>query len=154
MVSVFKIFALAVSLFLAAISILATPAASADFSGEVRIVDGDTLEIGGRLLRLYGIKAPVLDSRCAVAGKTIACGRVSRSALLDLTAGAKVSCDLVDGGAADEAPAICRAGGYDLSEGMTYTGWARADTEVTDAYRRFERDARRHHRGLWRKADK
>ncbi|MDP6707560.1 MAG: thermonuclease family protein [Alphaproteobacteria bacterium] len=147
-----KSFVLAGSLFLASIPILATPATGADFSGEVRIVDGDTLEIGGRRLRLYGIIAPVLDNRCAVAGKTIACGRVSRSALLDLTAGAKVSCDLVKGGTTDEPPAICRAGGYDLSEGMTYTGWARADTETTDAYRRFERDARRHHRGLWRKA--
>jgi endonuclease YncB( thermonuclease family) len=152
MANVSKISALAGCLLLATIPISATPAASADFSGEVRIVDGDTLEIGGRRLRLYGITAPVLDNRCAVAGKTIACGRVSRSALLDLTAGAKVSCDLVDGDTTDEPPAICRAGGYDLSEGMTYTGWARADAGTTDAYRRFERDARRHHRGLWRKS--
>ena len=140
---------------MAALIVSASPAFSGgvEISGAVQVIDGDSVQVDGRRLHLYGITAPTLDNECRVAGKIIACGRVSRSALLDLTAGATVDCNLIgDGGDGPEPAAICRAGGYDLLEGMTYTGWARADPTVTEAYLRFETDTKGHHRGLWRKA--
>jgi len=124
---------------------------AAEFSGDVRVLDGDTIEIGGQRVQLFGIVAPKLASHCQVAGNTIPCGRVSRGALLDLTAGAKVVCNVsAQAGTATDPVARCQAGGYDLSEGMTYTGWARADLNASDYYLPFEEDARRQHRGLWR----
>jgi endonuclease YncB( thermonuclease family) len=124
---------------------------AAELSGDIRVLDGDTIEIGGQRVQLFGIVAPQLESHCQVAGNTIPCGRVSRGALLDLTAGAKVVCKIsANAGTAMDPVARCQAGGYDLSEGMTYTGWARADLKSSDYYLRFEEDARRQHRGLWR----
>ncbi len=124
---------------------------AAELSGDVRVLDGDTIEIGGQRVQLFGIVAPKLENHCQVAGNTIPCGRVSRGALLDLTAGATVVCNVsAAAGAATDPVARCHAGGYDLSEGMTYTGWARADLNASDHYLRFEGDARRQHRGLWR----
>jgi len=124
-------------------------AGAAELLGPARVIDGQTIEVEGQRVRLYGIAAPALGSECDVAGKRIACGQISRGALMDLTAGAIVECRQVGGvGGA----AVCRAGGYCLSEGMTYTGWARADTTVTDRYVHYEADARRRHRGLWRRA--
>jgi len=124
---------------------------AAELSGDIRVLDGDTFEIGGQRVQLFGIVAPKLESHCQVAGNMIPCGRVSRGALLDLTAGAKVVCKVsAKAGTATDPVARCQAGGYDLSEGMTYTGWARADLNASDYYLRFEKDARRQHRGLWR----
>lgn len=137
---------------LAAVAALLTVpqvAGAAEVRGPARVIDGQTIEVKGQRLRLYGIAAPALESDCEIAGKRLACGRISRSALMDLTAGTTIECEPVVG-AADVA--VCRADGYCLSEGMTYTGWARADTAVTDRYLRFEEDARRRHRGLWRRA--
>ena len=140
--------------FVACLSTVTTATFGADLSGAVKVIDGNTIVVDGRQVRLYGIKVPELGNRCAVGSATVDCGRVARSALLDLTAGASIKCDLAQSTAGDAKPsAVCHASGYDLSEGMTYTGWAEADTSVTDRYVRFERDARRHHRGLWRRAE-
>ena len=47
--------------------------------------------------------------------------------------------------------APCRAGGYDLSEGMVYTGWAKTDTKQMNRYAALEAAARRARRGMWRR---
>ncbi len=127
------------------------PVIAADLEGEVQVIDGNTIDLAGQRVRLIGIIAPGLDSQCQIGGKSMACGRISRSALLDLTAGQTVRCDIVEG-PGKATLARCRAGGYDLSEGMTYTGWARARGSSGERYRRFEADARKYHRGLWRQA--
>lgn len=132
--------------------LLAGGAAAAALQGSPTVIDGQTIEVGGKSLRLYGIRAPALDERCRFQDRSIACGRISRTALLDLTAGATVRCTLRAQRRDGPPAAVCHAGGYDLSEGMTYTGWARADRAVTDTYLRFERDARKHRRGMWRGA--
>lgn len=39
-------------------------AAKDDLTGPARIVDGDSIEVGGTKIRLYGIDAPELDQSC------------------------------------------------------------------------------------------
>lgn len=121
-------------------------AMAAELSGPFEIVDASTIAIAGQEVRLYGIRTPAPDAECAFRQKTISCGRVARSALMDLTAGARVRCKPTGEDAEGRATAICRANGYDLSEGMVYTGWARA---VSDRYLRFEADSQARRRGLW-----
>ncbi len=127
--------------------LLAVPVAADSLTGDFEIIDGDTLVVAGTRLDLVGIKAPVPGTRCTVAGKSIDCGRISTTALLDLTAGAKVVCQPLGKGRAR-----CHAGGYDLSEGMAYTGWAVADPPETSPYARQEKSARARGRGMWRRA--
>ncbi len=121
-------------------------AMAAELSGPFEIVDASTIAIAGQEVRLYGIRTPAPDAQCAFRQKTIPCGRVARSALLDLTAGARVRCTTVGEDAHGQTTAVCRANGYDLSEGMVYTGWARA---VSARYQRFETDSKARRRGLW-----
>ena len=45
------------------------------FSGKARAVDGDSLELGGRHVRLIGIDAPEHRQTCQMAGETTPCGR-------------------------------------------------------------------------------
>jgi endonuclease YncB( thermonuclease family) len=41
----------------------------------VRVIDGDTVEIDGRLVQLYGIDAPELGQLCDRDGELWECGR-------------------------------------------------------------------------------
>ena len=61
----------------------------APLSGPARVVDGDSLEIGGQRIRLYGIDAPEGRQHCRDAqGQDYACGREAARALDTLSAGA------------------------------------------------------------------
>ncbi len=135
--------------------------ARADITGPPRIIDGDTIEVQGVAVRLYGIDAPELGQTCRIGQHAYDCGKIARTALLDLTAGVPVTCKLVP---PDPAPGTirapddgsdgrigrCSADGYDLSEGMTYTGWALASRPVSGRYLGFEDQARTAGRGLWK----
>ncbi|MDJ0936282.1 MAG: thermonuclease family protein [Kiloniellales bacterium] len=116
-------------------------------TGRPEVLAGDLIEIEGRRFRLYAIDAPEPGQRCLLR-KLYDCGAVSRSALLDLTAGIPVTCELLPA----EGPEVarCVAAGYDLSEGMVYTGWALADRAVSEHYIAFEQEARTRNHGLWR----
>lgn len=123
-----------------------------DLSGAPQVLDGQTLIVDGHRLRLEGIIAPPLGTRCRLRGNQHDCGRISTTALLDLTAGASVTCIRRETMAPDGSRhARCRAGGYDLSEGMVYTGWAEADAAQMSRYAALEAAARQARRGMWRR---
>ncbi len=133
------------------------PPARAEIAGPPKIIDGDTIEVQGAAVRLYGIDAPELGQICRIGKHTYDCGKIARTALLDLTAGVSVTCKLAPpdptattAAAAEGRPGRCTADGYDLSEGMTYTGWALALRRVSGRYTAFEDGARAAGRGLWK----
>lgn len=117
------------------------------------VLDGDTIELDGRVIDLAGIDAPEFGQRCRRGETDVDCGMIARTQLLDLTAAAEVICDLdeVARRAGWPTVAVCRAGGYDLSEGMLHTGWALADPEATPParYAQVLSQARDAGRGLW-----
>lgn len=122
-----------------------------DVVGSARVIDGATVEVEGRRLRLEGIAAPAPGTRCRLRGNEQDCGRISTAALIDLTAGVEIACLLRADTAQDGTRyARCHADGYDLSEGMVHAGWARADLGQTDRYVAFEAEARAARRGMWR----
>ncbi|WP_299620318.1 thermonuclease family protein [Pelagibius sp.] len=101
--------------------------AADDIRGQARIIDGDSLEVAGQTLDLAGVDAPEIEQRCERRNRLYDCGRLAQAALMDLTAGTEVACRLLAAAPAGTAApplARCSAGGYDLSEGMVYTGWA------------------------------
>ena len=140
---------------------LAGAPALAELAGPPKVIDGDTIEIAGTAIRLYGIDAPEFGQLCRIGERAYDCGRIARTALLDLTAGVTVRCTLAppspedgpeDGpeDATEGRIGRCSADGYDLSEGMTYTGWALALRPVSERYVAFEERARTGGRGLWK----
>jgi len=116
-------------------------------TGRLEVLAGDLIEVEGRRFRLYAIDAPEPGQHCLLR-KLYDCGAVARSALLDLTAGIPVTCAPLPAAGPDVAR--CEAAGYDLSEGMVYTGWALADRAVSEHYLPFEREAKAKNHGLWR----
>ena len=119
------------------------------------VIEGDVLEVAGTRFRLFGIDAPELDQSCEwPRAGPIDCGEIARTALMDLTAGATVTCRAKAGApsASGEVIAICFAGLTDLGWNMVHTGWALAVRDVADDYVAKEAEARRGRRGLWRGA--
>ena len=122
----------------------------AEIVGPARVVDGDTIEVASQVIDLADIDAPELDQLCRRGSEIIACGMVASTQLSDLTAGVAVRCAPTGALATGHVVARCTAGGYDLSEGMVYTGWALAYPRAESPYRRFEEGARAARRGMWR----
>jgi endonuclease YncB( thermonuclease family) len=130
---------------------LCGPALTATLTGSPQIIDGDTLELAGQRIRLFGIDAPDLDQLCRHGGRDYQCGKVARATLWDLIAGLDVSCAPATGAAAQDGitAATCSAGDVDLSASMVRAGWALADRGATDRYVAAETDAKTARRGLW-----
>ena len=130
------------------------PTIAAGLSGTPEVIDGDTIIVAGETVRLFGVDAPEPGQLCAIGARTYDCGAVARTALLDLSAGTPVTCELVTNagseGEHEGKPARCFAAGYDLSEGMAYTGWALAQRDITGHYVSFETGAHKAKRGLWK----
>lgn len=122
----------------------------ADVVGAAEVTYGDLLEVDGRRFRLAGIDAPEPGQTCRLKERSYDCGRISATALMDLTAGVSVRCVPLGKATNGLMQATCYAGDYDLSEGMVYTGWALADPANGKKYRRLQESARKARRGLWR----
>lgn len=119
-------------------------------SGQARVVDGDTLEVGGVRIRLHGVDAPESGQSCIAAGRRWPCGERATRALAGRIEGRTVSCEERDRDRHGRIVAVCRNAGRDVNAWMVSQGWALA-------YRRYSRDyvgeeisARDARLGMWR----
>ncbi len=134
----------------AAFCLVAMPVSADTITGASRIIDGDSLEVAGQKIDLQGVDAPEMGQTCSWPKKQIDCGLIAKSALMDLTAGVSVVCDIgaVQGNAV--ALGVCRAAGYDLAEGMAHTGWAVATKDAPPRYKAAMAGAQTAQRALWK----
>ena len=123
----------------------------ADVSGPARVIDGDTIEVAGERIRLHGIDAPESKQTCEWPGKTIQCGRLATTALMDLTAGAEVTCKTREKDRYGRWVAVCYdPDGFDIGRNMVHTGWALAYRRYSTDYVETEDKAREAKRGMWK----
>ena len=122
----------------------------APLAGYPRVVDGDSLELAGHNIRLFGIDAPEYRQGCRDArGRRYDCGVAARQALAEAIGRATVSCTPV-GESYERDVALCTAGGRDLSEVMVRSGHALELPQYSRGrYTAAEREARGARRGLW-----
>lgn len=119
--------------------------AGADISGPVRVVDGDSLALDKRRLRLKGIDAPELKQRCRRAGHDYGCGVEAASFLRELVGTHQVECKGEGLDRYGRDLVRCTAAGVDLNETMVRSGHAVAFGD----YRVAEAEARSEQAGLW-----
>ena len=69
-----------------------TPSVAQDVSGPARVSDGDTLNLTGIVVRLYGIDAPELKQTCTRGDGPWACGQEAADKLAAIVEGQSVRC--------------------------------------------------------------
>ena len=132
---------------------LSAPLHAEEITGPVRVIDGDTIEVRGKRIRLYGIDAPESAQRCIIEGKSRPCGEIAADALKDLTMGTAVRCGKEDVDRYGRIVATCFDNhGFDINGNMVYTGWALAYRKYSTRYVATEDEARAAGRGLWKGA--
>ncbi|MCY0095534.1 thermonuclease family protein [Hoeflea ulvae] len=119
--------------------------AGEDISGVMRVVDGDSLALGSRRLRLKGIDAPEIRQRCRRDGFEYGCGIESASYLRGLIGGQGVECKGEGLDRYGRDLVRCAAGGVDLNLAMVRAGQAVAFGD----YQGAEAAARDEAAGLW-----
>jgi endonuclease YncB( thermonuclease family) len=101
------------------------PASADDLSGQASIVDGDTLQIHGARIRLWGIDAPESDQLCRNDdSEHYRCGQKAANDLDAFIARRPVECVEVDRDQYRRAVAICTVAGVDLAEWLVKNGVA------------------------------
>lgn len=139
------------TLVLALIAVLgfACPGSAQTVNGAASAADGDSLVVGGRRVRLFGIDAPELAQSCTRQGVTWNCGEQAKDNLAELVKGQTVYCE---GQGVDQHArlvAVCSAGGLELNETMVEYGWALAYRQFSEAYVSAETRAKANGLGIW-----
>jgi endonuclease YncB( thermonuclease family) len=136
-------------LLLLAIAGLSAPAHSQSAQGIAVAVDGDTLDVEGMRVRLFGIDAPEARQSCEREGQSWHCGEEATALLRALLQRGAVSCQQQDVDAYGRSVAICSVGRIDLSEAMVRAGMAVPLTHFSEAYVSGAEAARNNHLGIW-----
>jgi endonuclease YncB( thermonuclease family) len=112
------------------------------------------LSVRGRVVPLYGVRAPKHGDRCAVSPgpSPRACAEVARDALAQrLGQNATVSCRVPPGQRGGASAAVCLdSAGVDLAGFLVGAGFVLADPGQSRDYVGAESVARSFRRGLWR----
>ena len=127
-------------------------AAIADVVGAARTVDGDTLDVAGFRVDLWGIDAPERDQRCWYnKGGDWACGQAARRALANFIEGGEVICIEKARRPSGRILGVCSVLGteIELNEAMDLLGLAISDQRDTRNYAGAEGYAKGALRGMW-----
>lgn len=125
------------------------PVGGAVITGRASILDGDTIEVRGRRIRLHGIDAPESDQICHRNGRPWHCGRDATAALDRFIGGRTVACTELDVDRYGRSVARCLVNGQDVSAWLVRNGWAVAYRRFSEVYVGDEAEARAAGRGIW-----
>jgi endonuclease YncB( thermonuclease family) len=118
-------------------------------AGRAEIIDGDSFEIGGKGVRLFGVDAPEGRQSCTRDGREWACGTEAERKLRSLIGGRTVACTQRDVDSYGRIVAVCRSGAADLAAEMVRSGFATAYRRYGNDYVDEEDQARAARRGVW-----
>jgi endonuclease YncB( thermonuclease family) len=122
---------------------------STEFSDFAAVRPDGSLQMGDRLVRLYGIYIPPTDETCYTFIRPIPCGPRAVLALDFRIAGDFVHCTPRAVNPDGSIAANCSVGGEDLSEWMLQRGWALALPDAPFQYAAMERIAQVRGIGIW-----
>lgn len=107
---------------------------SADVSGKLRVIDGDTIDVGETRIRLHGIDAPERGQPCSTLGdQDWGCGDWVTRQVRDRFEGQTARCEALDHDSEGRLIARCNVGGQDIARVLVQEGLAYA-------YRKYSMD--------------
>ncbi|MBE6448318.1 MAG: thermonuclease family protein [Alphaproteobacteria bacterium] len=120
-----------------------------DARAKVSVIDGDSLKIGKKEVRLEGMDAPEYHQYCYDSqGKKYHCGRKAFEFLQKLVA-EDIKCAEITKDRYGRVVAFCSSGDKDLGLQMVKHGWAVAYTKYSDIYVEAEKEAKVNKLGIW-----
>jgi endonuclease YncB( thermonuclease family) len=135
---------------LALLALSAFVVASASASSDVRVIDGDTLELEGVTIRLNGIDAPEAGQSCARAdGGRWPCGKRATAALEVLVNGKVVTCEPRGHDDYGRILSVCEAGGQEVNAALVRDGVAWSFRRYSHDYDELEDAAHAAGEGIW-----
>lgn len=124
-------------------------AAAADITGYALVVDGDTITIDGKGVRLYGVDTPETKQKCRTDGAQWPCGYEVAKILRRWLKTEEVRCSGDSYDIYGRLIAECFVDGYSINARLVYEGLALAYSKYSDKYLGEEKQARLAGRGLW-----
>jgi endonuclease YncB( thermonuclease family) len=119
------------------------------FYGLGRAKDGDSLMVGNREVRLFGIDAPEFDQSCSRDAEGWACGSEAADQLSRLVTGRDVRCTIITTDQYQRAVSRCTVGTTDINATMVESGFATAYRQYSSDYVAAEARAKAAKRGIW-----
>lgn len=130
-------------------TIPSSPVGAQTITGVASVIDGDTIEIHGTRIRLFGIDAPENGQSCTVQGKAFRCGQAAAFALSNKIGSQVVDCHPKDTDRYGRTVAVCLVGGEDINGWMVAQGWALAYRYYSADYVSQEERASKERIGIW-----
>lgn len=117
---------------------------------QIRIVDGDTININKVKYRLHGIDAPEMKQLCKMKEKNYKCGVKSKEFLVSLIGNQSVKCNQKDIDRYKRIVAECFVGKTNLNKELVRNGWALAYRDYSKDYVTDEEFAQENNLGMWK----
>ncbi len=118
--------------------------------GNVRVIDGDTININNNKIRLHGIDAPETKQTCKLDSVDWFCGKQSTEELKKIINDQSVECTVSDIDIYNRYVAICLVNELNLNQWMVKNGWAIAYRYYSTDYIIEEKYARDNKIGIWK----
>ena len=127
-------------------------------SGFAKIVDGDTIKINSKKIRLYGIDAPEKKQKCKKTYLTISfmsftkdymCGELSTQKLIKKINKQKLNCNILDVDRYKRLIGECFKRNINLNSWMVSNGYAVAYRKYSKKYVSDEINAKNKKLGIW-----
>jgi endonuclease YncB( thermonuclease family) len=124
---------------------------AADVIGLASVIEGDTVEIHGTRIRVFGIDAPGSDQLCRnEESELYRCGQKASNALFDFIARRPLECVEVDRDRYNRSVAVCSVGATDIADWLVRNGLALDWPQYSKGdYADAKAEAKREQRGMW-----
>jgi endonuclease YncB( thermonuclease family) len=129
----------------------ASPALAETISGRASVISGDTIEVHGERIRLFGIEAPDSDLVCErTDDHRWRCGHRAANALEQFLEESIVACIARERETTGRVVALCSANGVDLGLWLVRNGFARDAPDISGGrYRQAQEQAKALQKGIW-----
>ena len=128
--------------------------------GNANVIDGDTIKINKKKIRLFGIDAPELKQKCLKESIPYFCGIVSKQNLKKYVQGKKINCEYTKLDRYKRILAICRLNcffwgddpdceKFSLNKYMVRSGYAIAYKRYSKKYLNDQEWAKKFKLGIW-----
>ena len=141
---------------------LIQPSSATEIYGVPRIIDGDTVHINNKKIRLEGIDAPEIKQKCKKPyfkistligfelNKNYSCGVTSKTKLINRINSSKIKCISLSKDRYKRYLATCYKDKINLNKWMVRNGYAIAYRRYSKDYVKDEKYAKENKLGMWK----